>query len=45
MKYMNDLQEEKPDMKQILKSIDLPADAISLEQAIELLQKVYSIYE
>lgn len=45
MKYMNDIKEEKPDMKQILKSINLPANAISLEQTIELLQKVYRIYE
>jgi len=43
--YIKDIQEEKPDMKQILKSIELPADTISLEQAVELLQKVYTLNE
>lgn len=43
--YLNDIQLEKPDMKQVLKSIDLPSDTISPEQAVELLKKVYRINE
>ncbi|MFW5720762.1 MAG: hypothetical protein ACOCP4_01620 [Candidatus Woesearchaeota archaeon] len=43
--YLKDIQEEKPDMKQVLKSIELPANAISFEQTIEVLRKVYSLNE
>lgn len=39
--YIEDIQEEKPEMKQILRSIGLPADTISFDQTIKLLQKVY----
>ena len=42
-KYMEDIQEDKPDMKQVLKSIQLPADTISLDKVIVLLKKVYHI--
>ncbi len=43
--YLKDIQEEKPDMKQILKSIGLSSNTTSLDQAIELLQKVYTLNE
>lgn len=42
-KYVEDIKEELPDMKQVLKSIQLPANTISLEEAVELLQKVYNL--
>ncbi|MGM0651055.1 MAG: hypothetical protein ACQES1_11200 [Bacteroidota bacterium] len=43
--YLKDIQAEKPDMKQILKSIGLPANAISFEQATEVIQTVYRLNE
>jgi hypothetical protein len=42
-KYVEDIKEEMPDMKQVLKSIQLPVNTISLEEAVELLQKVYNL--
>lgn len=42
-KYVEDIKEELPDMKQVLKSIQLPVNTIFLEEAVELLQKVYNL--
>ena len=44
-KYMENIQVDRPDMNQVLNSINLPANTISLDRAIELLQKVYSLNE
>ncbi|MCF8230877.1 MAG: hypothetical protein K9J27_01715 [Bacteroidales bacterium] len=41
--YIEDIQEEMPDMKQLLKGMGLPAETISFDQAIGLLQKVYNL--
>ncbi len=42
-KYIDDIQKERPDMKQLLKGMGLPANTISFDQVIELLQKVYDL--
>ena len=41
--FTKDITENQPNMKQILKSMGIPSNAVSLKQALELLNKVYGL--
>jgi len=41
--FTKDIMEDQPNMKQILKSMGIPSNAVSFKQALELLNKVYGL--